>query len=152
MRCRGLHFGQLTPTILTQQERDKPGLYQDNRGDEANLPGIPFPYGWLPKQDFAPRWQAALADVPALKLSPIVFRCCELDRRNLDATCLLSSQHSDGNSSSRSSTLRRGEHRAANNLTVKESLVERKNRSVGDLIDALQWLLAPIDGACAIHR
>src|SRR5258706_6055418 len=30
--------------------------------------------------------------------------------------------------------------------------VERKNGSVGDLIDALQWLLVSIDGTCAVHR
>ena len=33
-----LHFRQVTPTMLTQQGRDKPGLRQDNGGDQSDLP------------------------------------------------------------------------------------------------------------------
>src|SRR6266850_299204 len=67
----GLHFGKLPPTMLMQQDRDKSGLYQKNRDDECDLPRIPLPRRWHPKQDFASRWQAALADAPALHLPPI---------------------------------------------------------------------------------
>src|SRR6267142_7245844 len=67
----GLHFGELTPTMLTQQDRDKSGLYKDNCENERDLPGITLPHRWLPKQDFAPRWKAVLADAPTLHLPPV---------------------------------------------------------------------------------
>src|SRR5580692_11377225 len=43
-------------------------------------------------------------------------------------------------------------HRAANKLTGKVSLVVRKNGSVGDRINALQWLFVSIDGPYAVHH
>ena len=107
VRCRDCTSANCRRRCSCSRSEISAGLHQDNRRDQANLPGIPFPHRWLPKQDLAPRRQPALADVPALKLSPIVFRCCESDRRNLDAICLLSSQHPDGNGSSRSGTLGR---------------------------------------------
>ena len=33
-----LHFGKLTPTMLTQQDRDKPGLYKKYGDSECDLP------------------------------------------------------------------------------------------------------------------
>src|SRR6266404_1004280 len=71
----GLYFGQATPTMRIQQGRDKSGLQEYNGDDQRDLPRITLPCRWLPKQDLAPWWQATRADVPALKLSPIVFRC-----------------------------------------------------------------------------
>ena len=37
--------------MLGREEPNKPGLYQNNRGDQANLPGIAFPQRWLTEQD-----------------------------------------------------------------------------------------------------
>src|SRR6476619_8378556 len=66
----GLHFGELTPTMLTQQDRDKPGLKENKGGDQRDLPGITLPHSWLPKQDFAPRWQTTFANLPSLQRWP----------------------------------------------------------------------------------
>src|SRR4029078_7179336 len=103
----GLHFGKFTPTMLVQQGRDQRGLQENNGGDQRDLPRITLPRRWLPKQDFASRWQAALADVTALKYSPIVFRRWTVPRRALDAPRCLTPQHPDGGRSRRSGALGR---------------------------------------------
>src|ERR1700722_12933720 len=66
----GLHFGKLTPTMLAQQDHDKPCLQENNGDNQRDLPVIALPYRWLPKQDFAPRWQTTFADLPSLQRWP----------------------------------------------------------------------------------
>ena len=40
-----LHFGGAASAMLLQQDQDKPGLYQNDRTNECDLPGVPLPYG-----------------------------------------------------------------------------------------------------------
>ena len=49
-----LHFGDATSAMLMQQDQDKPGLYQNNRADECDLPGIPLPCGQFAELDSLP--------------------------------------------------------------------------------------------------
>src|SRR4051812_39845911 len=99
----GLHFSKFTPTMLLSQSPDKSRLQEKSCDGQCNLPSVTLPRCRLAKQNFTSWWQAALADVPPLKLSPIIFRGREADW--IDAGGLLSSQHSDSNSSHRSGTL-----------------------------------------------
>src|SRR6266850_5897716 len=66
-----LHFGGAAPAMLTQQDRDQPGLHKNNRAHEHDLPQILLPYSFFPKVDFAVRREAAFADAPTPHLSPI---------------------------------------------------------------------------------
>src|SRR3954468_19304861 len=66
-----LYFGQLTPTMLMQQDHDKPGLHKHNCDNGCDLPRISLPYGHLAEVDLATRWKAVLADAPTLHLPPI---------------------------------------------------------------------------------
>ena len=107
MRCRDCISARLRRRRAFSRAEISTGLQEKNGGGQRDLPRITLPCRWLPKQDFASRWQAAFADVPTPKLSPIVFRCRETDQRNLDTICFLASQHSDCNSSRRFGTLGR---------------------------------------------
>ncbi len=66
-----LHFGETTPTMLRQQDRDKSGLRKNECDNECDLPRIPLPYGYHSEVDLAARWKAALADAPAPHLPPV---------------------------------------------------------------------------------
>src|SRR3954452_16466255 len=84
-----ISFSNSTATTLVQQARDCAALQKDDGEHRDDLPAISVPSRELSKQDFTARGKSALADVPALKLSPIVSRCREFSRRNLDTACSL---------------------------------------------------------------
>src|SRR6188472_3031793 len=67
--------------MLVKQQPYEPGLYQDNRRGQANLPGIPLPRRQFLEMDFAVWREAVLADAPALHLPPIEHRLAARDLR-----------------------------------------------------------------------
>jgi hypothetical protein len=95
-----LHFGDLTPTMLTEQGRNKPRLRQNYRGDEGNLPPIPLQHGWFSEVDFAAGGQTARADPPTLHLPPVEFRRCKWGWWNFDVAGLLTFENANSRSRS----------------------------------------------------
>jgi hypothetical protein len=90
-----LHFRQLTPTMLLQQKRDQPGLYQQNRDDGCDLPRIPLPHRWLSEIDGAGRWKVSLCNPKPLHLPPVKPWQFKLGGWNFDVTSLFSVQNTN---------------------------------------------------------
>ena len=65
-----LHFGGAAPAMLTQQDQDQPGLYQNNRTDDAICSGIPLPCRYLAELDSSLPGEAIPTDAPT-RLPPV---------------------------------------------------------------------------------
>ena len=91
-----LRLGEGTPATLDQQTGNERSLKQDGQGDHGQLPTVLLPHGRGAKMNFASRRQIGFADVPALQLSPIEFRCSGFYGRRLDVARRLSVQNAYG--------------------------------------------------------
>src|SRR5882757_525940 len=125
-------FGQTTVMPFTQQSADQRSLDQDYDRNQRQLPGILFPDAGLAKQDFASRRQVALADAPALDLSPIVFRRRKPDWLHLDIGRLLAAEDTDRGVGGLPAGLLNRMHRAADGIAVEKRFLEGKDRGVRD--------------------
>src|SRR5579871_851489 len=87
-----------TAAALEQQTGNHRTLQQYQRQGRQDLPSKSVPRGRLAKINLASRRQTALADSPALQLTPIILRGGKTNRRNFDGVRLLSAKYaySDG--------------------------------------------------------
>src|SRR3954463_2588433 len=115
----GIHFCQMTPPPLEQEQHDEGTLKRSHRADRCNLPTIGFPGGARPEMDAA-RWRkVALADPPALHLPPVEFRPCVFDGWGFDVTCFFTVENAGRDGRCNPASLVHGEHRAADDRSVE---------------------------------
>jgi len=75
--------------------------------------------------------KGALADVPSLKLSPIVFGRYKIVYGCLDVTSLLPTEDAHGDGCSLTAQIKSREHRSTDNLLAEERIIMGKDRRVG---------------------
>src|SRR5712671_7058539 len=90
-----LHLGETAATPFMEHSADQHPLDEDHARDQRHLPTISFPDARLTIQDFASRREVALADAPALHLTPVVLWRRKSDRLDLDVARLLATEDSD---------------------------------------------------------